>query len=161
MMKLIKRRKPGLLSCNSYDQMDFIESLNLRVKKLSFLDVKLSRASNWFLALIIVKLIPEIMNVNIGWFIVCLILCTIKPFYVFWAKSDQLESLNKRLKKHSYLDFQLVKMAHLFFTLIVVKLKPEIMKLNIGWFVLLLFLFIIKPFYVFWIKDNQQDVGST
>lgn len=141
--------------------MELIESLNQRVKKLSFLDVKLSRASNWFIALIIVKLIPEIINVNIGWFIMSLILCTIKPFYVFWTKSTLPKSLSQRIKNHSYLDFQLVKIAHLFFALIIVKLKPEIINMNIGWFAVLFFLFTIKPFYVFWIRDNQQQQETT
>ena len=46
--------------------MEFIEAMNQRVKKLSFFDIQLVKAGNWFFALIIVKLIPEIMNVNIG-----------------------------------------------------------------------------------------------
>jgi hypothetical protein len=37
-----------------------------------------------FLALIIAKLIPDIMDLSIWWFVGFAILCTIKPFYVFW-----------------------------------------------------------------------------
>ena len=66
--------------------MELIEAMNQRVKKLSFFDLQLVKLGNWFFALIIVKFIPEIMNVNTGWFVVLLILCTIKPFYVAWIK---------------------------------------------------------------------------
>jgi len=65
-----------------------METMNQRVKKLSFFDVQLIKWGNIFFALFIVKLIPQIMNVNIGWFVVLCILCIIKPFYVFWIKND-------------------------------------------------------------------------
>ena len=66
--------------------MEFIEAMNQRVKKIGFFDLQLVKLGNMFFALIIVKLIPEIMNVNIGWFVVLLILCAIRPFYVAWIK---------------------------------------------------------------------------
>jgi hypothetical protein len=65
-----------------------METMNQRVKKLSFFDVQLIKAANIFLALIIVKLIPQILNVDIGWFVMLCILCIIKPFYVAWIKDD-------------------------------------------------------------------------
>ncbi len=66
--------------------MEFIEAMNQRVKKLSFFDLQLVKWGTLFFTLIIVKLIPEIMNVNTGWFVVLFILCAIKPFYVSWIK---------------------------------------------------------------------------
>ena len=65
-----------------------METMNQRVKKLSFFDIQLIKSANIFLALIVVKLIPQIMNAHIGWFIVLSILCIIKPFYVAWIKDD-------------------------------------------------------------------------
>jgi hypothetical protein len=50
------------------------------------IDVKLAQVTVMFLALIIAKLIPEIMDVNIWWFVVLLIICAIRPFYVFWFR---------------------------------------------------------------------------
>ena len=66
--------------------MSLLEDLNQRVKKFSFIDIKLAQAASIFFALIIVKLIPQIMNVCIWWFIVLLILCAIKPVNVFLSK---------------------------------------------------------------------------
>ncbi len=66
--------------------MEFIEKMNQRVKKLNFFDVQLIKWSSIFFAFFIAKLIPEIMNVNIVWFLMLWILCIIKPFYVAWIK---------------------------------------------------------------------------
>jgi len=68
--------------------MELIDAMNQRVKKLSLFDLQLVKVGNWFFALIIVKIIPEIMNVNAAWFVVLLVLCSIKPFYVAWIKND-------------------------------------------------------------------------
>ena len=64
--------------------MGLLEDLNRRVRKFDFVDVKLAQFCAFFLALVIAKLIPDIMNLSIWWFIVLLILCAIKPFCVFW-----------------------------------------------------------------------------
>jgi hypothetical protein len=66
--------------------MQLIEEMTKRVKKFDIIDVKLAQFAAMFLALIIAKLIPDIMDVNIWWFVVLLIICAIKPFYVFWFK---------------------------------------------------------------------------
>ena len=66
--------------------MGFAENMNQRVKKCSIFDVKLAQGAAIFFALTIVKLIPQIMNVNIWWFVGLLILCAIKPLYVFYIK---------------------------------------------------------------------------
>ena len=42
--------------------MEFIRSLNRRVKKLGFFNIQLVKISNWFFALIVLKLIPEGCN---------------------------------------------------------------------------------------------------
>ena len=66
--------------------MGFIEDLTRRVRRLDIFDVKLAQLSAAFFVLIIAKLIPSIMNISIWWFVVLLILCSAKPFYVFWFK---------------------------------------------------------------------------
>jgi hypothetical protein len=61
-----------------------LEDMNQRVKKFGIIDVKLAQCTAMFVALIIVKLIPQIMSINIWWFVVLLVLCAVKPFCVFW-----------------------------------------------------------------------------
>jgi hypothetical protein len=68
--------------------MGLADWLNQRVRKMSILDVKLAQGVAMFLALIIAKLIPDIMDINVWWFVVLLILCVMKPFYVFWIKES-------------------------------------------------------------------------
>ena len=66
--------------------MALFEDFDRRVKKFDFIDVKLVQIVAMFLALIIAKLVPSIMNISIWWFVALLVLCAAKPFYVFWFK---------------------------------------------------------------------------
>jgi len=66
--------------------MGILENMNKRVKKFSILDVKLAQGAAIFGVLIVAKLIPQIMDINIWWFVTLLVICVIKPFYVFFIK---------------------------------------------------------------------------
>ncbi|MBU0533192.1 MAG: hypothetical protein KJ887_00125 [Candidatus Omnitrophica bacterium] len=66
--------------------MGLIDNMNKRVKKLNVFDFKLAQWTAMFFALIIVKFFPQIMKINIWWFVALGILSAIKPFYVFWIK---------------------------------------------------------------------------
>ncbi len=60
--------------------MEILQKMNERVKKFSILDVKLVQGAAMFLALIVAKLIPQIMEISIWWFVALLVICGIKPF---------------------------------------------------------------------------------
>jgi hypothetical protein len=60
--------------------------MNERVKKLSILDVKLSQGAAMCLMLIIVKLFPQILCIDTGWFIALALLLAIKPLISFYGK---------------------------------------------------------------------------
>ena len=66
--------------------MKIIDDMNSRVKKLNIFDIKLVQGCAMFVVLIIVKLIPQIMTINIWWFVVLLVICAIRPLYVFCIK---------------------------------------------------------------------------
>ena len=66
--------------------MKLLEIMDMRIKRFGILDEKLAQAAAIFFALIIVKMRPQIMNISIWWFVVGLILCAIKPLYVFYIK---------------------------------------------------------------------------
>jgi hypothetical protein len=63
-----------------------IKYFNSRVKMLNIFDLKLLQATVMFFAIIIVKLIPRILEIDIWWFVLLLVLCLIKPFYVFFFR---------------------------------------------------------------------------
>ena len=65
-------------------KMGLLEDMNKRVKKFDLIDIKLAQGAAMFFALIVAKLIPQIMDLSIWWFIGLAVICTIKPFYVFW-----------------------------------------------------------------------------
>jgi len=141
--------------------MEFIESLNQRVKKLGFFNMALVKISNWFFALIVLKLVPEILYIETKWFVVLLVLFAIKPFYVVWLKNESSGANERFTKKLSFADLQLIKVANWCFAAIVVKYYPEILDVKIIWFVVLLVLFSIIPFYVAWFKNGKNALGST
>jgi len=66
--------------------MGFLEDMNQRVKKFSIIDIKLAQGAAMFFALIIARIIPDIMDLSIWWFVGLLIVCAVKPFYAFWIK---------------------------------------------------------------------------
>jgi|GEM_PF-2365798 len=60
-----------------------INNMNQKIKKYNIWDIKLSQGAAVFMALIIVKLYPSIISISIWWFVLFLILCTIKPLISF------------------------------------------------------------------------------
>ena len=66
--------------------MGLLEDMDKRVKKFGIIDVKLAQSAAAFFVLVIAKLIPQIMYLSIWWFIGLLIICAIKPVYMFWIK---------------------------------------------------------------------------
>jgi len=57
-----------------------------RAKTLGIVDLKLVQAAMIFFALIIAKLFPRIMDVDIWWFVVLFVLCIIRPFYAYFFR---------------------------------------------------------------------------
>ena len=66
--------------------MSILEPIVRRVDMLSLFDIKLAQLSAVFLALILAKLVPEILQISLWWFIGLLILCAVRPVYVFFLK---------------------------------------------------------------------------
>ncbi len=62
--------------------MLFINFFNERVKRFTIFDVKLVQLWAIFLGLILVKLIPGILTINIWWFVGLAILSVIRPIWV-------------------------------------------------------------------------------
>lgn len=56
-----------------------------RARRLGIVDTKLALGAAMFLALIIVKLVPEILNVSVWWFVVGWIAFGIRPMLVFFG----------------------------------------------------------------------------
>ena len=64
------------------------ESLNAKVKKLSFIDVKLIKWATFFATIIVVKFFPQLLKINYPILIILMILCVAKPVYVVWVKKQ-------------------------------------------------------------------------
>ena len=66
--------------------MGFWENMEKRVKKLGIWYVKLAGLAGMAIGLIIAKIFPQLMNLDIWWFIVLYVIFIAKPFYVIWIK---------------------------------------------------------------------------
>lgn len=62
------------------------------------------------------------------------------------------EKMNERVKKLTIVDIKLIKWATLFATIIIVKLFPQLLKIDYWVLIVLLLVCSAKPFYKFWIK---------
>ena len=61
-----------------------LEKLNQKVKKLTYIDVKLIQLAVIILTIILVKLFPQLLNIDYLILAVLFILVAVKPFYRFW-----------------------------------------------------------------------------
>jgi len=62
------------------------------------------------------------------------------------------KKLNERVKKLTLMDIKLVKLAVFFATIIVVKLFPQLLKIEYWILIVLMIVCSTKPFYNFWMK---------
>jgi hypothetical protein len=60
-----------------------------RARRLGILDTKLAQGGAIFLTLTVAKLIPEILDISVWWFVTLAVLCAIKPFISFFGPERQ------------------------------------------------------------------------
>ena len=66
--------------------MKILAEMDRRIKRFGIIDEKLAQGAAVFLALIVVKYKPEILNISVWWFVALLGICAVKPLYVFYIK---------------------------------------------------------------------------
>lgn len=66
--------------------MSFWNKLNARVKKLSFIDIKLLQISTLCFTVLVIKFAPKIIIISKWWFISIFFLAISKPLHSFWIK---------------------------------------------------------------------------
>ncbi|MDD5428791.1 MAG: hypothetical protein PHI58_06140 [Candidatus Omnitrophica bacterium] len=63
-----------------------LKELNKRIKKLTVIDIGLTKWSVLFATIILVKIFPQILRIHYSVLIILLVLCSVKPIYDFWFK---------------------------------------------------------------------------
>lgn len=66
--------------------MTIIDFLNHRSRKLSIFDWKLAQGAAMCIALIVVKMNPGLLEINIWWLLGITAVLYIKPLYVFYIR---------------------------------------------------------------------------
>jgi uncharacterized membrane protein len=70
--------------------MTLWEYFDSRARRFGIVDTKLALGAAMFLALIIAKLVPEILNVSVWWFVVLWIAFGIRPMLVFFGSDTHV-----------------------------------------------------------------------
>jgi hypothetical protein len=70
--------------------MSWVDYWNRKVRTLTIVDLKLVQVASMALILVVVKLFPQIMSLSIWWFVALLIVCALRPLYVFWVRDDKI-----------------------------------------------------------------------
>jgi hypothetical protein len=63
-----------------------LEGLNKKMKKLTVIDIGLTKWSVLFGTIILVKIFPQVLRIHYPILIILLVLCSVKPVYDFWFK---------------------------------------------------------------------------
>jgi len=63
-----------------------LEKMNERIKKLTVIDIGLTKWSVFFATVIVVKLFPQLLNIGYPVLIVLMLALAAKPLYAVWFK---------------------------------------------------------------------------
>ena len=66
--------------------MGLISYFNKRVKFFTIWDIKLCQLNAMLVIIILIKLIPQIISLNIWWYVIFLVICAIRPIYAMFFK---------------------------------------------------------------------------
>ena len=72
--------------------MSLIRFFNQRVRQLTIWDIKLVQGCAMLLAVIIIKLIPDILRIDLALLIVLIVILAVRPMYAFFLKRTPAES---------------------------------------------------------------------
>lgn len=64
------------------------------------------------------------------------------------------EKMNERVKKVTVFDVGFVKLSVFFFTIIVVKAFPQLVRINYSILIILVIACALKPLYTVWVKKS-------
>lgn len=139
--------------------------LDRRTKKFTLLDEKLSQFAAVFAMLIVMRFSPGIVDVDLIWSIPLCAVCAIWAFYVYFFKDEEKGGTgkvewNRRIKKFNFFELVVAHLAFILALFIAVKVIPALKQVTLGWSIPLFIIFAIKPFYVFWIKDESSSSKS-
>jgi len=66
--------------------MSFWKNMNERIKTMTVIDIGLVKWAVFFATIIIVKLFPQLLNINFIVLLILMIACSVKPCYKLWIK---------------------------------------------------------------------------
>jgi hypothetical protein len=68
--------------------MGYFSWMDERVKRFGIWEMKFAQAAAMCLAVIVVKLVPQILTISVWWFVLAAVVCAIRPVYVFYGRAQ-------------------------------------------------------------------------
>ncbi|MCM2273066.1 MAG: hypothetical protein NDJ18_10995 [candidate division Zixibacteria bacterium] len=68
--------------------MTLTEFFKARTARLNMLDIKLAQGAAMCVMVIIIKLFPDILQIEMWWFVLVAALLELRPLYVFFLKKS-------------------------------------------------------------------------
>jgi len=66
--------------------MTLSQDIDNRIRRWGIVDTKLVQAAAFFLALVLAKLLPDLLDVSIWWYVVLAVGCALKPTLDFFRR---------------------------------------------------------------------------
>jgi hypothetical protein len=66
--------------------MKIVSYFNQRLKFFTIWDIKLAQLAAMFVLIVLIKFIPQIITLNVWWYVAGCILSAIRPVYVMFMK---------------------------------------------------------------------------
>ena len=67
--------------------MGHLSWMDERVRRFGIWEMKFAQAAAMCLALVVAKLVPQIMTISVWWFVLAAALCAIRPICVFYGRA--------------------------------------------------------------------------
>ena len=65
--------------------MTLWEEFDSRARRFGIVDLKLAQAAAFFLALILVNVVPALLSISVWWYVALCVACAIKPTIDFFS----------------------------------------------------------------------------
>lgn len=72
--------------------MTLSQDIDNRIRRWGIVDTKLAQASAFFFALVLAKLLPDLLAVSLWWYVVLAVGCALKPTLDFFRRSGDIDT---------------------------------------------------------------------
>ncbi len=108
------------------------------LSKFKMVDIQIFKFYLLFVGLLLAKLIPDILELNVWWYVIVSVIAIVYFLTILFKKGEKKVWFMKlwldRFHKLSFWQVGIYKLTVVVFALMLVKLFPGLMSINIAWY---------------------------